>query len=148
MDPFSIATTTLGLLGGCGKVTAYIFQYVQNCQAIDQHVEALGIEVDGLSQVLRNFHDAFSTSRSVHGGTEKEGGQWRIVKSSMENCQRTLDKLERLLEGVNKTETGGIFRRPVKKFKLDLKTPDIENFKQQIATYTRTVQLSLQLITV
>ena len=152
MDPFTIATTAASIVGICAKLSNTIFIYIQNTLVVDTAVDALRIEIDSLAHVLdtlgSSFKDASLAERALELQTGYEGEHWRHVKRSMDDCKVTLDNLQRILDRVNKVEVRGIMRRPIKKFKLDINSGDIELLKQHIAAYRRTMQLSLQLITV
>lgn len=152
MDPFTIATTAASIVGACAKLSNTIFTYIQNTLVIDTAVDALRIEVDSLAHVLdtlgSSFKDASLAGTALELQTGHEGEHWKHVKRSMDDCKVTLENFQRMLDRVNKVELRGIMRRSIKKVKLDLKSGDIDLLKQQIAAYRRTMQLSLQLITV
>ena len=152
MDPFTIATTAASIVGVCAKVSSTIITYIQNTLVIDTTVDALRIEIDSLAHVLdtlgSSFKDASLAGTALESQTGHEGEHWRHVKRSMDDCKATLEKFQRILDRVNKVEVRGIMRRSIKKVKLDMKSGDIDLLKQQIAAYRRTMQLSLQLITV
>jgi hypothetical protein len=152
MDPFTIATTAGSIVAVCAHVSSAIYTYIQNTLGVDTAVDGLRIEIDSLSQVLgtlgSSFRDASLAGTALESQTGHEGEHWRHVKRSMDDCKSTLERFQRILDRVNKSEIRGIMRRPVKKLKLDMSSSDIDILKHQLTSYRRTMQLSLQLITV
>jgi len=152
MDPFTIVTTAGTIVGVCARVSCAIYTYIQSTLVVDAAVDALRIEIDSLSQVLgtlgSSFRDASLAGTALESQTGHEGEHWRHVKRLMDECKTTLEKFERILDRVNKSDVRGILRRSVKKLKLDMNSSDIDMLKHQLTSYRRTMQLSLQLITV
>ena len=118
---------------------------------MDNDIRVLGTEVDQLSSVLDSISESFKDPSLAHSvlmlQTGHEAQHWRNVCRSLDDCKETLTTLEGILETV-KTKEGGFLRRPKTRVKLDMNSGDISLCKQQIAAYRRTMQLSLQLITV
>ena len=153
MDPFSVAAGALSLVAACGKLSEHILKYVNACQTVDENVQVLRIEVDMLSRVLYALHSKLREPRLAHAAFDVQTGHerqhWESVKQLMDDCEGTLLSLERILDGVGRSNSlRGFLRKPVKKFKLDIRQSDIESHKHAIAAYRQTLQLSLQLITV
>lgn len=152
MDPFTIATTAATIVHACAKASSCIYTIIHQTLVVDTAIDGLRIEIDSLSQVLgtlgSSFRDASLAGTALESQTGHEGEHWRYVKQSMDDCKATLGKFQRILDDVNKPEMRGIMRRAVKKVKFDMNSGDIEMLKQQITSYRRTMQLSLQLITV
>jgi hypothetical protein len=151
LEPLSIVVASAGLVDTCVKLTGHIYTFVNKNQNIDTATSVLGIEIDSLSRVLRSittsFNDPTLAATALKSQTGHEAQHWENVRRSMDDCKVTLAELERILVKVNKTD-GGFLRRPKKVMKLAMKEQNIALFKQQIAAYRQTMQLSLQLITV
>jgi hypothetical protein len=111
----------------------------------------LGIEIESLSHVLRSINTSFSDPSlakvALNAHTGHEAQHWENVRQSMRDCKETLERLEQVLEKVNKGDSGFLWR-PKKTIKLNMKMETIALLKQEIAAYRQTMQLSLQLITV
>lgn len=146
MDPISIATTAASIAGTCVK----IYSYIQSIQAVDNEIRVLGVEVDQLSRVLDSMSDSFKDPSLAESALECQTGHeaqhWRNVRRSLDDCRETMRNLERILDNV-KTKEGGFLRFFKSRIKMDMNVGEIALLKQQVAAYRRTMQLSLQLIT-
>jgi hypothetical protein len=116
MEPISIATAAVHLVGACGKLSGYIYTFVKQSQMVDTTVHVLDIEVKSLSDILgsiaTSFSDPLVASVALESQTGHEGRFWKTVKRSMDDCKGTLAKLERILENVGKRESGGFLGAP------------------------------------
>jgi hypothetical protein len=152
MDPISIATASVHLVGACGRLSGYIYTFIKKTQTVDTAVRVLDIEINSLSQVLgslaTSFSDPLVASVALEAQTGHKGQYWQTVKKSMDDCKGTLASLERILEKVVKSEAGNLFRRSNKQIKLSMNILEIDLLKQQVAAYRQTMQLALQMITV
>jgi len=67
----------------------------------------------------------------------------------MDDCKDTLSTLEKMVKNCEKSgKTGGLFGSSKKFVSLSLNSEAISRSQVKIKSYTRTLQLSLQLITV
>jgi hypothetical protein len=149
MDPLTIAVTSATIVDMCSRVSLYIATYIQSCQAVDEAVRMLRIEIDLLAPVLRSLSTRFDPSSALASELGYEAEYWKDVRQSIEDCKNTLERLEGVLNRVNNVGSGRFMpRRSIKKFKLDLNSGEIALLKQQISAYRQTIQLSLNLITV
>jgi hypothetical protein len=151
MDPLSITAASASLVASCFKLSEYLYKFINKNVLVNKTVGVLGREIDLLSQVLcainTSFDDPILAKAVLTSQTGHEAQHWANVKRSMIDCKDTLDGLEQVLLDVNKVD-GKSFWRPRKVIKLGMKDELISLFKQQIAAYRQTMQLSLQLITV
>jgi hypothetical protein len=151
MDPISIIAASGSLVTTCYKLTGYIYTFINKNQLVDTAAGVLGLEIESLSRVLcainTSFGDPSLANAALASQTGHEAQHWENVKQSMKDCKETLERLEGILQDINKVDTK-FFRRPWKVLKLGMKEEVISLFKQQIAAYRNTMQLSLQLITV
>ena len=147
IDPLTIVSTSLGLVTKCGD----IYKFIKKVQNVDVELGVLGIEVDSLSQVFRNISSSFSdpliANAILKSQTGHEGDHWQSVKRSMDDCNGTLQRLEEILDKIKDGREGNI-GRSVKTVKLGMETQKVALLRQQIAAYRRTMELSLQMITV
>ena len=79
-----------------------------------------------------------------------EGYLWESVKTSLEDCKATLQKLDLILDEVRKDGflERGFLRRPAKTVKLNMKMKDIVLFRQQLHSYNNAMHSALQMINV
>jgi methyl-accepting chemotaxis protein len=150
MDPLSIATASASLAGFCVKLSTIIYNFIDKSQHVERTVQVLRVEIDSLSQVLTsisvNFNDHSLAETALDSQTGHEAQHWKNFEGLMDDCKETLEALEHVLEPMKKKSRP--FARPVKQFKLEQMSREIELLKQQIAAYRQTMSLSLQLITV
>lgn len=151
LDPLSIAATSAALVGTCGRLVGFVYQFAQKVTTVDTALGMLSIELEELRRVLAAVHTTFSNPELARAAFEPqtghEGQHWANVKRSMSDCETCLCTLERLLEKVSK-EDSGLVGRGKKILKMSWKDEYISLHKQQISAYRHTMELSLQLITV
>ena len=92
-----------------------------------------------------SLRDPLLANTAFKSQTGHEVQHWGNVKRSLQDCQEVLESLEKILENVQKTDSG-FLRRPRNIVKMS--SGQLTQLHQQVASYTRTMQLSLQLITV
>jgi hypothetical protein len=152
MDPISVATASVHLVGACAKLSGYIYSFIQKTQTVDTAVRVLDIEINSLSQVLgsiaTSFSDPLVASVALEVQTGHEGQYWQNVKRSMDDCKGTLGSLEQVLEKVGKPDGGGFLRRARKQVNFSLSSHEIDLLRQEIAAYRQTMQIALQMISV
>jgi hypothetical protein len=148
MDPLSIVVASEGLVGTCGKLSGYITWL--NKTHVDTTIGVLRVEIDSLSHVFASISANFG-NRSLAMLTSQsklEERHWGNVRQSMNDCKETLEKLHGLLQPVVKLKRGGVFfQKSVKVIELDLNPNEIAIFQQQIMAYRKTMEISLQLMT-
>ena len=151
LEPLSIVATSAALVGSCGRLVGFIYQFARKATAIDSALGMLGIELEELRRVLAAVNTTFSNPELAKAAFEPqtghEGQHWANVRRSMSDCERCLNSLERLLEKMSK-EDSGIVGRGRKILKMSWNEEHISLHKQQISAYRHTMELSLQLITV
>jgi hypothetical protein len=138
-------------LGARGSVVFKIYVLIRDAKNVDERVRRLGDEVNSLSHVLgsikASFHDSGFAQSALNACTGFEVEHWRNVQRSFFDCERTLERFQQLLTKVDMTG-GGLFRRPMKLLKLKMNDQEISILEQEIAFFTRAMQLSLNLISV
>jgi len=151
IDSSSIASAAASLVGACGRLSKYIYQFLKKVEYEDTAIRVLQIEIDSLAGVLGSismrFSDSSMTSSALQSFTGYEEEYWGNVKRSMSDCEVTLRALEQILRSI-KQGALPITRRTAIQTKLEQKWSEITLLKQQITAYHKTMELSLQLITV
>jgi len=151
IEPISLIATSAALVGTCGKLAGYVYQFARKASAVDTAVGMLGIELDELRRVLGAINTTFNNPELARAAFEPQTGHesqhWENVRRSMSDCQRCLGSLERLFEKMNKEESSflGLGKKVLK---MSWKEEHISLHKQQISAYRQTMEVSLQLITV
>jgi len=152
MDPLSIAVSSASLLASCAKVSGVIYTAINKIQNVDGTIQTLAIEISSLSQVLASLtttlKDPLLTRSVFSSQTKHEIQHWENVKQCMDDCKDTLSNLERLVESCGNSGKTGWFASSKKFVRLSMNSEAISQSQMKITSYTRTLQLSLQLITV
>jgi hypothetical protein len=81
---------------------------------------------------------------------DPDGNLWTTVKASIDDCKKTLEELDRVVNDVQKESFfgRGFMRRPTKSMRLNRKMKDILTFRQQVQSYSVGMQSALQMINV
>jgi hypothetical protein len=151
IDPTSIATASAAAVGACRRVSQHISNFLDKVENGDITLRVFKIEIDSLAGVFGSisvkFSDPLTTTTILQPFIGCEEEYWRNVERSMSDCEVTLQMLENVLRKINQ---GGL--RPPRRgsvgSKLEQKRGEIGLLKQQITTYHKTMELSLELIRV
>ena len=146
MEPISIINGSAHL----GNLCVQIYTLIRDAQNVDDKVRRLGEEVNSLSHVLGSIKVSFSDQASANSAstisTGYEIAHWRNVDRSFSNCERTLERFRALLVTIR--TGGGQFRRPRMLLRLNMNDREIGTLRHELAAFTQTMQLSLNLISV
>lgn len=146
MDPLSITTGVVTLLGTCIQVGGVIKDCYDGAVIADIIVEGLLSEVESFSQALRTMKETLENDKVQPSlrETGHMGNHWRNLSTSVKDAQDTLVQLQCTLDKVNKNVS--VLNGARKHIRLKKAWEEIGMFQQQIRTYRDTVQLSLQTI--
>jgi len=81
---------------------------------------------------------------------DPHGTLWEAVKASIDECNVTLEKLKKKVDGIGIDGLlgHGFLRNPIRQVKLDLGAKDIANFRAQIQSHKAALHGSMHMITV
>lgn len=151
MDPISIASASAGLLRLCVNIGAQVFTFIKKAHTVDDAIVTLRLEIDSLSQILGSiklsFDDPLLTAAVLNSRARHERRHWDNVQRAMTDCERTLNRLNTILESVTQCE-GQFLINARRQIRLDTKSGEILFLKEQISSCRMMLQLSMQLITV
>jgi hypothetical protein len=151
IDPSSIVSTSTPLVVACGKISQYISSLLNKVHDVDPTYLLLRIELDSLGAALGfiglKFSQASTAESALQSLTGYEVEYWGNVKRSMNDLRETLETLEQVMLGVKRSERR-FMKGSTLETRLERTQVDISYFKQQITGYHKTMDLSLQLITV
>jgi hypothetical protein len=151
MDPISIGTAVAGLVGVCVRLSGQLYPFVSRVRTVDESIQTLKFEIDSLSAALGSikisFEDPLLAEAIVNTQARHEKRHWQNVRHSLDHCSNTLTRLEAILADVESCE-GQFLVNVRRRIRLDMKSGEMVLLKEQIASCRRTLQLSLQLITV
>jgi hypothetical protein len=147
MDPLSITAASVGLVTFCGQIIRILSQFVDDSKGVDNTVNGFSDEIAALARVLNSISISFRDPvvSSLTALTGHEGQHWRDVQRSLGDCHLSLDRLAKILEKL-KADEKNVFRRARKQFKLNMRSGEIACLRRQILSFTQTMQISLQMI--
>lgn len=148
MDPLSIATGSASLVVLCVQVSATLYTWIDDTRQVDTNVAALCEEILALSRVLDAISKTWKRNPQIASAQTDDGTLWISVKASIDDCKATLEKLNLMLDDVQKGSFvgRGFLRKPAKQIKFSLKTKDISVYQQRMQSYNSAMQSALHMI--
>jgi len=122
--------------------------YLQKIENVDSTIAVLNKEISDLSMVLSKIGDSVRDIGSSVITLRTGQRHWEDVAMSMNDCQESLQNLERLIMPPKRILLTGFLRRAREQVFLDWNSHDIQLLQRQIASCRQTMELSLQMITV
>jgi hypothetical protein len=116
---------------------------------VDSNVNDLLQEILGLSRVSEAVSQSWRQNPMIAAAQiNSDGNLWGSVRASLDDCQRTLGKLNQKLDELQNRGVfaRGFLRKPTKLFMLNMKMKDILLFKQQIHSYNNAMHSALLMI--
>ena len=141
IDPLSLASAASNLAKSFGDVALYIAKITK----VDQAIETLRKEIDGLSRVLSSIHAHIPKAGSLAITSRTDEKHWYNIWQAMEDSKDTLHRLNKIVEDVDKTK-GSIFRRGLQQFKMDWKSGDIMLLQREVSSCRQVMDMSLQIV--
>jgi hypothetical protein len=146
VEPLSITTGVLALLGTCIKVGGAVKDFHNGAAIADAKVRSLLSDVESFAQVLHMMKDTLEEEK-VHSSfqaTGHMGSSWKNLLTTINDGQNTLLELQDTLDKTDKTVS--IFDGTRKHLRLKSALEEITMYQQQIRSYRDTMQLSLQTV--
>ncbi|KAL2672353.1 hypothetical protein Neosp_013058 [[Neocosmospora] mangrovei] len=140
MDPLSITTGVLALLGVCYNVGTGLKKLYDDIEAVDEAVAAIIEDVKALTKVLNTMKTSFD---SVTGPlTGHVGAHWENIYCSLKDGNEALEGLYKVVQEVSR-ETS-VLSGTRKQMRLKSAESKIGLFRKQIQSFRDTLQLSMQ----
>ncbi|CAM1508853.1 Fc.00g025920.m01.CDS01 [Cosmosporella sp. VM-42] len=146
MDPLSITTGALALLGVCYKTTIELKRLRNGAIESRSVVSAMLGDILALRGVLQSIEESFDDLDSGPELTGTIGNHWWDLRVSLQEGFERVAKLERLLVNVNKDVS--VLDGPRRHLRLREATEQIATYRQEIQAYKDMLHLSLQSVTV
>jgi hypothetical protein len=149
LPPSTIVSASASLLGTCHRLSVSINTLVNKVKPVDNDIGVLRSEIDNLPGVLGSINTEFKKSKITGAASgvllPDEEECWANARRSMSNCEEALTSLDKLL---SKVQQGKIFSpsQHTMQNRLQANSVEIGHCQQQIAVYSRTMSLFLQLI--
>lgn len=118
---------------------------------MDSNLTELYEETLGLSRVLGAIAKSWKQIPFIAvAQADPDGNLWSAVKTTLDDCKSTLEKLDNKINDVQREGVfgRGLMRKATKQIKLNMRMKDIVLFKQQIHWYNSGMQSALQMINV
>ena len=149
MDPLSIAAGATGLATLCFQCSKAMYQLYDSTQMVDVNITSFCDEVDTLARVLGDLSNSFDHPRILavveSARQEYDGRLWANVDTLISKCRRSMESLNVILQKINK-DSGSVFNKPIKQFRLRFRTDDIIRLRGQIQSHKLMMQITLQSI--
>lgn len=133
------------------QISATLYQFIDDARNVDSNITSLCDEILGLSRILDAISKSWKQSPLiVIARADPDGNLWTSVKASIDECKKTLERLDGVVNDVQRESIfgRGFFRKPTRSIRLNRKTNDILAFRQQIQSYSIGMQSALQMINV
>jgi uncharacterized protein len=144
MEPISITLALASLLRICMKTATLMYRHMIKMKQVSESIRSVKAEVVSLHHILVAL-DSSLKDPSLQSAVKSEyvRQHWQHLEKSLNDCQKTLERLYGLLERV---KGGG----PSAGNQIDLEASSgvMITLKQEIVVYRQTVGLSLNLIIV
>ena len=143
-EPFSITTGVISILSVCVKVGYELSVFHSNTRIVDEAVGGLGKDVESLKQTLEAVRETLEqTNDNSHvQQTGHLGSHWRNIQQALESGEKTLLKLETVLQQINKEVS--FLNASRKQLRLQAASDRIAIFRSQIQCSRDVLNTSLQ----
>jgi hypothetical protein len=139
---FALAATA----GDLSKTCADIIRYISQSAKVDNVLEPLRNEIDGLANVFYSIHENIPKVESYAITSRTDREHWVHVSRAMEDCGETLKILDEIIGEVNNTKGNFLPKGFKQQVKLDIKSGDIMLLQCQVSSCRRAMDLSLLMI--
>lgn len=146
MDPASIITLTIGLSKTLYNVSQLLCSFTQAARSVDESLRRLHGELTDLGRTLPAVSRSLSHPAIQATRYETSENQQLLIGAaeSLIHCRDTIDGLAEVLRGVPPSgKRKGFFQRAYQQVQLNLVENQVKEFRTQIATHVRNVQLLL-----
>ena len=133
MDPLSIVTT-------CFHLSKTIYDNIKACTEVGDTLDALSQDQRELAKAIEIFKTQIPLT-----SVDAAHPQWRILGTSLTGLAGAMRELERIFQEIKTVELGAA-TRPVQVVRLQMQQDQIDALKRKIETYVRTIQLSVQFV--
>jgi hypothetical protein len=146
VEPLSIVASVGSILGVCIKVGVELKSFRNGIKTVDERLDGLVQDVTSLEQVLvamKETVDKASGHETVQA-TGHIGNHWRNLEQALEDGEKALTDLRKVLEGVSKDVK--FLDGARKEMRLKSAMEQITAFRQRAQSVRDVLQLSLQSI--
>jgi hypothetical protein len=148
MEPLSITTGTLALLGVCISVCVQLRKIKVGAGEAKARVGGLLSDVDNLRHVLQSLEATLDDleARDLFQTTGHIGAHWQSLSRSLNDGRDTLTGLEEMLTRLNRDVS--VLDGTRRYLRMRESAEKIVDYRQHVQSYRDAIQFSLQTITV
>ena len=139
--PFFNRNSDSGSSGDCSEFIEMDYQLFKELLQCGSVCGRARRRSESLSAIVESFR-AVVGDGALDAETGPEADEWRKVEKNLEECNRTLQELEQALQRIKKSKGSAITR----KWKYDTESVNIKFYKEQIANYKVSLQISFQVL--
>ena len=144
MDPLSITTGVLSVLGVCLKVSVELKKFRDAANEGKATATAMLVDLSALRRVLQSMEEIFDQLDVEAIATGCIGTHWQNLLTSLRDGHDALEQFETLLQNCNKEVV--VLDRARRAIRLKEAADSIAEFRQQIQSYKDTLQISVQTV--
>ena len=153
-DPFSIVAGTISLGDACLRLGKYLAELNSKRKRIEQEFKDLNQEVEA----IKNVNESIRILWNAQNGKVDDGSKlddlptkalWQNVGINLKGCQSVIEKLGALVKAIIKngsSEVTGLRDSVKKAMRKQGKEQEIDEARQQLASFESGLQLSLTLL--
>jgi chromosome segregation ATPase len=147
MDPLSITTSVLALLGICVSVCSQLRKVKHGAGEAKARIGALLNDVDNLRHVLQAMEATLDDleAKDIFQNTGHIGAHWHSLHRSLDDGRNTLVELEEMLTKLDKETL--VLDGARRYLRLKESTEAIAEYRQHVQSYRDAIQFSLQTVT-
>ncbi|KAI1122886.1 hypothetical protein F5Y10DRAFT_64512 [Nemania abortiva] len=146
MDPLSITTSVITLIGAASNV----YSFLQSIRHADRGFQSLVREVSTLNGFLRSLDKALEDCRgNPYALTHIDPALWKESKVALSDCQEILNELGSVFsEPKRPSRSNTLFRKARVAAELRSRAGEIASFREKISMSNMSLQTLLQVINV
>lgn len=153
MDPVSIATGVIAIVGEAIKTTNTAVRFCKGARSLNDDLTSLANELSSLQRSLNDVYGCLSTPATTRGigDLERQSGCAVVstIVQTMRNCESSAQQLHTCFAQAYPSKPGSDapwFERGLKHSKLDHMQGEISRIRQQIQGYLIAMQLSFSIL--
>jgi ankyrin repeat protein len=153
MDPIGAAVGIAQISQSAWKLGSYIYTIYQGTKTIDESVQSLALEVNGLASTCDLVQNELSTvltkpgSGSTVSRYDKDGRLGRCIDHQVAQCKNTLGELETVVEGLWPRKES-FFERASKQVDLQNSREQTGEIRQRIRSHTDALHTILLVVNI
>jgi ankyrin repeat protein len=153
MEPIGAAAGIAQISRSAWKLGSYIYTIYQGTKTIDESVQSLALEVNGLASTCDLVHDELGTVLTKHGSGstvsryDKDGRLRRCIDHQVAQCKTILGELETVVETLWPRKDS-FFERASKQVDLQNSREQTTEIRQRIRSHTDALHTILLVVNI